>query len=138
LPGFWIGFLALRLGLGLALRDGQEWVLPVTAWVLVIAIGNLSEATQSRNLGFWLLGAFQGPLLPLLVAANLHLFPGSPACATGWLFGAGTLGCLLLNPCSDWLTKTKPQAQSVRANMRTSLFAMMVWAAAATLLVLVR
>jgi fucose permease len=107
LSGFWLTFLASRLGTAFLQHNG---VLPPwsdAALILLcsvgaaVALGNLAGASSQGNagLGLLLLGAALGPILPTLVGVVFSIFPVEKhGMAFGAVFAIGSTGTLILAP----------------------------------------
>jgi MFS family permease len=100
--GFWSAFFLMRFGLGWMVRTGNEAWLVLTLLVLSsMVLGNLAGAYGPAGgfLGFWLLGACYGPLLPVLLATlesgDTHRLPGW---ALGAVFAILALSSLIAQP----------------------------------------
>ncbi len=98
LIGFWCAFLVMRFGLGWIVRPGNEaWLMLVLALLSSMVVGNLAGAygQSSGCLGFWMVGACYGALLPCLLAILLQWQGprGAAGQATGVLFAPGRTEC---------------------------------------------
>jgi MFS family permease len=107
LVGFWLMFLAGRLGAAFLLqwrgfRSGgaEAGFIVVLALISGVALGNLagSRSKLSAALGLLLVGAFFGPIFPTLVGFLLDWFPTARGTAYGGMFAIGATGNLLLLP----------------------------------------
>ena len=135
--GFWLTFLAARLVMGWLVRDQYvAWVLTGLAFTHAITLGNLSSEFSQRTgaIGLWAAGASFAPLLPMLLAISLALFPKNPAAVLGLVFGVGYLGNFLLQPMLERLAESRP----AHTTMRLAMILTFVWMTLALVLVLVR
>jgi fucose permease len=105
--GFWVSFLACRLGTGLFLSQGillvanpEPWITLLLAVFTAILLGNVIGMVDARGAGLGLVaaGASMGPLLPTLLGKAVRLFPQAPGSACGAVLAAGTAGGLILSP----------------------------------------
>ncbi len=106
MTGFWLSFLACRAAAGLLwgdseliLADPEPWIILLLALAAAITLGNLAGAERSHNasLGLFLVGAFLGPVLPLLLGFVLRVFaPEVRGIACGAVLALGTVGGLLV------------------------------------------
>jgi fucose permease len=106
LSGFWLTFLGARLATALSLaNDGamtamiQNWLIVIMALAAAVALGNLA-GTRTRSgtiTGVLLIGAFYGPIFPMLVATLFGRFDDHGT-AYGAMFAIGATGNLLLQP----------------------------------------
>ena len=107
---FWLAFIGSRLLVGYFQRtSGQAseiWLLAVLLFVSAICMGNLVGANEwsSGSLGFWLIGACYGPLLPGFLGLALKLFPDHRGAALGVLLALSGLDTLLVRPLMAHLT----------------------------------
>jgi len=107
LIGFWLAFLAARLGTGLILLEGWEggWIL-ILILLIAITMGNMAGAYgHASGWGLLLVGACQGPIWPCILGLVLALFPGAPFTATCLVYAAGAIGSLLAIPFLNWLRR---------------------------------
>ena len=120
LVGFWLAFLLARLGMWYLLRPGNEvlllWLCAMTS---AIILGNLVGAygASSGGIGFWLVGACYGPLLPGFLGLLFEHFPAQPGLAVGVVLAVAGLHDALAQPVMTRGT----QARSVRIAMRIPL-----------------
>lgn len=120
LIGFWLAFLLARLAMWYLLRPGNEvlllWMCALTS---AIILGNLVGAygASSGGIGFWLVGASYGPLLPGFLGLLLEYFPAQSGVAVGVVLAVAGLHDALAQPVMARGT----QARSVRVAMRIPL-----------------
>lgn len=111
---FWLSFIGARVFVGYFLHaSGQAseiWLLAVLLFVSAICMGNLVGANEwsSGSMGFWIIGACYGPLLPGFLGLALKLFPGLPGTALGVLLALSGLDTLLVRPLMAHLTAKHP------------------------------
>ena len=111
---FWLSFIGARVFVGYFLHtSGQAseiWLLAVLLFVSAICMGNLVGANEwsSGSMGFWIIGACYGPLLPGFLGLALKLFPGLPGTALGVLLALSGLDTLLVRPLMTHLTAKHP------------------------------
>jgi fucose permease len=120
LVGFWVAFFAARLGMAWVMGEKNEiWLLMICVVTSAVVLGNLVGAygASSGGLGFWLVGAAYGPLLPTLLGLLVEYFPENPGLAIGSLFALAGLHDGLFQPSFHRHTQTR----SVRAGMRIPL-----------------
>src|SRR5262249_53789415 len=110
LTGFWVGFLASRLLVGLIEHSGlfgdrwAGWFIVVPLILAGALLGNISGAARrgSAMAGFVLVGVFLGPVLPTLLAVVFKSLVARDAgylgLAYGGLFAAGVLGSMVFRP----------------------------------------
>ena len=139
LVGLWCAFLLMRFGFGLIIRPGNETWLVLTLLVLAaIVLGNLAGAyaPSSGSLGFWLVGACYGPLLPALLGILLGLESprGNAGEALGIIFALCAFGTLTVQPLLVAYAKKHPP----RATMRILTLLGVLMAAPMVVLALIR
>jgi MFS family permease len=120
LIGFWVAFLAARLGMAWAVGERNEmWLLMLCVLISAIVLGNLVGAygASAGALGFWLVGFAYGPLLPTLLGLLVELFPANPGVVIGSLFAVAGVHDALFQPVFHRFTHTRP----VRISMRIPL-----------------
>jgi fucose permease len=120
LVGFWIAFLLGRLAMWYLLGPNDEiWLLFFCALISAIVLGNLVGAygASAGGIGFWLVGACYGPLLPGFLGMVLDDCPNSPGLALGTVLGIAGLHDALAHP----LMRRGTQTRSVRVAMRVPL-----------------
>jgi fucose permease len=134
LSGFWLMFLAARLGTALALEQGilpktytAAWLNVVLALAAAVFLGNMAGARTrlSGAMGLLLVGAFFGPIFPTLVGMLFLHFHEARGTAFGVMFAVGAVGNLVL-----------PPLVSVHARRSTVQHAMVIPMVAALLLAL--
>src|SRR5262249_2322539 len=124
--GFWCAFLLFRFGLAWIIRPANETILMLTLLVLSsMLLGNLAGAyaPSSGYLGFWLVGAFYGPILPALLALLVCLEgprPG-PGQAVGSVFALGAVSALVVKPSLNAFAKSHAPRESMRIPMVLAL-----------------
>jgi fucose permease len=122
---FWCAFLLFRFGLAWLIRPGNETVLVLTLLVLSsMILGNLAGAyaPSSGYLGFWLVGAFYGPILPALLAILLDLEgPRHPGQAVGIVFALSALSSLVVRPSVSAFAKSHAPREAMRIPMVLAL-----------------
>ncbi len=139
LVGFWIAFLLMRFGLGWVIRTGNEaWLVLVLLVVSSMIVGNLSGAYAPNTgyIGFWLVGACYGPILPALLAIVIDIETprGAPALAIGFFLSLGALNALIVQP----LFVSYAQKRKAREAMRLPMLLGLVMAAPTLVLALIR
>ncbi|MBI3410763.1 MAG: hypothetical protein HY040_20700 [Planctomycetes bacterium] len=141
LIGFWLAFLLMRVAFAWIVTPGYEvWALLTLLVVSSMVLGNLSGAfaRSSGYVGFWLVGACYGPLLPgflgtLIDFDSSHNFR-IPTVVLGGLFSLGCLSDLILEPGLVAFAKRR----SARAAMRIPMILALVMAAPILILALIR
>jgi fucose permease len=107
LSGFWLTFLASRLGTAYLQLQGvlPPWtdagVILLASVGAAVALGNLAGASSRGNagLGLLLLGVALGPIMPTLVGIVFREFPVEKhGTAYGAVFAIGSTGSLILAP----------------------------------------
>jgi fucose permease len=107
LSGFWLTFLAGRLGTAFLQHQRwwssayEPWLILLLALAAAVCLGNLAQSEKPRHaIGGWLLlGAFLGPIFPTLVGILFEFFPAHEhGTAYGAMFSIGSLGGLVLPP----------------------------------------
>ncbi len=137
--GFWCAFLLTRFSLGLIIRPGNETWLLLTLLVLSsVVLGNLAGAyaPSSGCLGFWLVGACYGPLLPVLLGIlfRIQVPHGNSGQALGIIFALGSASTLIVRPfLVAYANKNSP-----RALMRVLTVLGLVMAAPTVVLAVIR
>jgi fucose permease len=109
LSGFWLAFLAGRLGMALALHRRPAWEhwaawfpfpLAVATSVVLSNLGGATNRTRA-SLGLLLLGGLMGPISPTLLGV-VFTSPNMPengrGTSYGILFAVGSLSSLILAP----------------------------------------
>lgn len=139
LVGFWCSFLVMRFALSWLMGPGYEaWLLIVLLVVSSMILGNLigAYAPSSGYVGFWLIGACYGPLLPVFLGIFLELegLRGVPGLALGALLSLSALNSLLVQPAFGAYAKT----HSTRACMRIPMILGLVAAAPTLVLAIIR
>jgi MFS family permease len=137
--GFWCAFLLMRFGLGLIIRPGNETWLLLTLLVLSsVVLGNLAGAyaPSSGSLGFWLVGACYGPLLPVLLGIlfGLQVPRGNSGQALGIIFALSAASTLIVRPFLVAYANKNPP----RALMRVMTVLGLVMAAPMVVLAVIR
>src|SRR6266568_936352 len=120
LIGFWLAFLLARLVMWRFLGPRNEiWLLGLCAVASAIVLGNLVGAygASSGGVGFWLVGACYGPLLPGFLGLLIEYFPTTQGLAVGCVLALAGLHDALAQP----LMARGTQARSVRIAMRIPL-----------------
>jgi MFS family permease len=140
MTGFWLAFIAMRGVAAWWLYHHPTHGIGLTLLLVIVAslvIGNLASGYEigSASLGFWLLGACYGPLLPgmLGIAMSLYDFP-LPTSALGALLALSGLDTLLVRPMMSVFAKGRP----ARKVMRVPTVLAMLLAAPLILLLLLR
>lgn len=139
LLGFWISYLCLRPFWGWLIGPGYEtWLVLVFLVTAAMILGNLVGAygASSGYLGFWLVGACFGPLLPLVLSIAMQLgeYHGFPALALGILMAFYPLTNLLIHP---WFVRYA-ESHTARASMRIPMLLALLMAAPTLVLALIR
>jgi fucose permease len=107
LSGFWMMFLAARLGTAVLLEQGAlpkthmvAWLNVVLALAAAVFLGNMAGARTrlSGAIGLLLVGAFFGPIFPTLVGMLFTHFPHARGTAFGVMFAIGAVGNLVFPP----------------------------------------
>ena len=107
LSGFWMMFLAARLGTAVLQEQGTlpktyaaAWLNVVLALAAAVFLGNMAGARTrlSGAMGLLLVGAFFGPIFPTLVGMLFTHFPHARGTAFGAMFAIGAVGNLVLPP----------------------------------------
>ncbi len=107
LSGFWLMFLAARLGTALVLEQGAlpkthaaAWLNVVLALAAAVFLGNMAGARTrfSGAIGLLLVGACFGPIFPTLVGMLFTHFPHARGTAFGAMFAIGAVGNLVFPP----------------------------------------
>jgi hypothetical protein len=120
LIGFWLAFLLARLAMWQLLGPRNEvWLLGLCAVGSAVVLGNLVGAygASSGGVGFWLVGACYGPLLPGFLGLLIEYFPTTPGLAVGSVLALAGLHDALAQP----LMARGTQSRSVRIAMRIPL-----------------
>jgi MFS family permease len=108
---FWGLFALTRFFVGWLPDSGWEiWLLLVLVLASGMTLGNLVGANEysSGSAGFWLTGAFYGPLLPGFLALVLVFFPETPGTALGVMLSLSGLDTLIMRPVMNRLAKRRP------------------------------
>jgi hypothetical protein len=139
LIGFWVAFLLMRFGLGWTMDRGYEvWVLFTLLLTSSMIIGNLagSDAPGGGYIGFWLVGACYGPILPgfLGVLLDLEFSRGVPGLALGVILSLSALSTLIVQPWFVAYTRGHP----ARLAMRIPLVLGLITAAPTLVLAIIR
>jgi len=136
--GFWLAFLFFRFGLAWLVRPGNEaWLVLVLSVASSMILGNLvgADAPISGYVGFWLVGASYGPILPALLAIlDLDGTDRISAQEVGAIFALQSVSQLLVQPLLARFAKW----QSPRASMRLAMIIGLLMAAPALVLALIR
>jgi fucose permease len=107
LSGFWLTFLASRLGTAYLEHSGvlPPWtdagVILLASVGAAVALGNLAGSSSRGNagLGLLLLGVALGPIMPTLLGIVFRTFPMEKhGTAYGAVFAIGSTGTLILAP----------------------------------------
>lgn len=117
---FWLAFLGARVGMWFLLGPRNEiWILWFCVLTSGIVLGNLVGAygASAGGLGFWLVGACYGPLLPGFLGMVIEYCPAAPGLALGCVLAAAGMHDALAQP----LMQRGAQARSVRVAMRIPL-----------------
>jgi fucose permease len=136
LSGFWLAFLAARLGDALLnLPAGwSPWVILGLALSAAVVMGNLAGAEQGRAsaaFGLLLIGLLFGPIFPTLVGILFEKVPeGQRGTAFGAMFAIGAAGNLVVPPLFGVYARRHKVQRSLWLTMVVSL----LLAAAALLL----
>ncbi len=120
LIGFWLAFLGARLAMWFLLGPRIEiWLLWFCTLTSAIVLGNLVGAygASSGGIGFWLVGACYGPLLPGFLGLLIEYFHNNPGIVVGSVLAVAGLHDALAQP----LMARGAQARSVRVAMRIPL-----------------
>jgi hypothetical protein len=104
LATFWIAFLVSRLATAVIAHYAvlsaawEPWLLVLPALLAAVALGNLAGAAQATRvrLGVFVLGFMLGMIFPALAGMLLRRFQEEAGTTYGVVFGAGSLGSLLL------------------------------------------
>jgi fucose permease len=143
LSGFWLAFLAARLGIALAQKEGylpkatEPWLIVGLALGAAVCLGNLAGARTptAGASGLLLLGMCFGPIFPTLVAILYESVDKRVhGTAYGAMFSIGSVGSLVLPP----VIGTYARKKSVQRAMRIPLVVALLLALATVLLGLVR
>jgi hypothetical protein len=136
--GFWLAFLLARISAGWVMRPGFEsWFLLTFILISAMIMGNLAGAyaPSSGIVGFWLVGACYGPLLPTFLAVVYTEFKDkAPATALGGMLSLAAINSLAFRP---WFV-AYARTHSARAAMRIPMLLGLAMAAATLVLSLVR
>jgi fucose permease len=140
--GFWLSFLATRLGTGLFLgeyqlviADPEPWLVMTLAVLAAILLGNLVGTVRLGNasLGLILVGASLGPMFPALLGMMFRLYPRELwGTAGGVVWALGMLGGLILPP----LFRGRVERQGIRNALRVPMVLSLVTAFGALVLAL--
>jgi MFS family permease len=138
LVGFWCAFLLFRFGFGWLVRPGNEaWLVLVSLLASSMVLGNLAGAYAASigYVGFCVVGAFYGPILPALLATlastSTRRIPGQ---TLGAVFGLSALASLIAQPL--WAAYAKKHGP--RELMRVPILLGLVTAALVLVLAVVR
>ena len=121
---FWLAFIASRAAAAWLLfeyRDYPQFAFGLTIVVVILSaavLGNLVGGFDlgSGSLGFWLLGACYGPLLPGFLGMALELYPKPlPVSILGALLALSGLDTLLVRPLMTIFGKDLPARTLMRA-----------------------
>jgi fucose permease len=118
LSGFWLAFLAGRLGMALLLHRYGRLEQPWSAYFLfplalcsAIVLSNLAGATDRTRaaFGFLLLGLLMGPIFPTLQGLIFTRLPDGNGWGTsfGLLFAVGSSSSLMLAPLAGAYARRK-------------------------------
>jgi MFS family permease len=121
---FWGAFTLTRLAMGwLPDSSWVPWILLGLLLVSAFTMGNLSGANEygSGSMGFWLVGATYGPLLPGFLALVMILFPDVPGTALGIMLALGGLDTIVFRPVITSLARRKPVRTVMRVPMLLAL-----------------
>jgi MFS family permease len=137
---FWLAFIATRGAAAWWLYHHPTHGVGLTLFLVILAsliIGNLASGYEigSGTVGFWLLGACYGPLLPCLLGIALTLYEAPlPASAQGALLALSGLDTLLVRP----LLRAFENGRPARIVMRVPTVLAMLMAAPLVLLLFLR
>jgi hypothetical protein len=139
LAGFWIAYLSWRLFWCWLSGPGFEaWMVFVLLVTGAMILGNLvgAYAPSSGYIGFWLVGACLGPLLPLILAMVLDVggSHGFPGLAVGTVLALYPFNNLLIHP----VVVAYAHSHTARASMRIPMMLALVMAAPTLFLALIR
>jgi fucose permease len=141
LSGFWLTFLASRLGMaflehsGILPAGGGPWMIVFLGILAAVALGHLVGASTRGNagLGLLLLGAILGPIFPTLVGLVFRQYPAHQhGTAYGTLFAIGSVGGLILPP----IIGTYARRRGVQKALKIPLFQALLLSAIALVLAL--
>jgi fucose permease len=128
LSGFWLTFLASRLGAAFLQHQArwasEPWLIVLLALGAGICLGNLAQAEKLRHAraGWLLLGAFLGPVFPTLVGTVFQFFPAyEHGTAYGAMFSIGSLGGLVLPPFVGVCVRRLDAGRAMRVPMVMAL-----------------
>ena len=124
LIGFWLAFLAARLAMWFLLGPRAEvWLLFFCALTSAIVLGNLVGAygASSGGVGFWLVGACYGPLLPGFLGLLLEVAAANPGLAVGSVLAVAGLHDALAHPLMQRGTLTRPVRTAMRIPLMMTL-----------------
>lgn len=139
---FWIAFLLTRFVFGWLPAPGFEvWLLLVLLVLSAMVLGNLvgAFAPSSGSMGFWLVAACYGPLLPGFLGVLIEFDPTHPertvpTVVLGGLFALGYLSDLIIEPGFVAYAKNRP----ARAAMRIPMILALLMAAPTLVLAVIR
>ncbi len=128
---FWLIFVATRGAAAWWLYEhpGHGFVLTLILFgVSALILGNLAGGFEfgSGSLGFWLLGACYGPLLPGLLGITLDLYPASqplPNSVFGLVLALSGLDTLIARPLMNAFTKDRKARNVMRVPTLLALVA---------------
>jgi fucose permease len=138
LAGFWLSFLAARLGTALLATSLQNrgplkaslqaGFIVVLALAAGVALGNMAGARTrfTAALGLLLVGAFFGPIFPTLVSILFGTLSNERGPAFGAMFSIGASGNLLLPPLIGLYARRKSLQAAMRVPMVTALMLALV------------
>jgi MFS family permease len=121
---FWLAFTAARAVMGWLPASGWEtWLLLGLVLAASFTMGNLAGANEysSGTFGFWMTGAFYGPLLPAFLALVMMVFPQLPATALGMMLALSGLDTLIVRPPMIGLARRRPARTVMRVPMILAL-----------------
>jgi fucose permease len=123
LSGFWLAFLASRLGAALLGVQASVWVIFALALLAGVLLGNMASASGHGRLRIEviLLGAALGPIFPTLIALVFLRFPTQPGTAYGAMYAIGSVGSLVLCPVIGLLMRRHTVQQTLRVPMAIAL-----------------
>lgn len=135
LSGFWLTFLASRLGAALLQERGvlrtvsDPWLILLFAAAAAVCLGNMAGATTrtSGGLGLLAVGVFFGPIFPTLVGILFSHFPEAErGTAFGAMFAIGATGGLVVPPAIGAYARRTSVRTAMRVPMVVSLLLTLV------------
>jgi fucose permease len=135
MAAFWLMFLASRLALIFLPHLLGAWLTVTLIVIAAVILGNLCSIyrTTGSTMGWLLLGACLGPVVPTLIGLMLDLGRDHAALTVAPVLALGAAGNLLLQPPLEGYAR----ARTVRLALRVVMFQALLAAAPALVLCIV-